>query len=417
MPGMLETVLDIGLNERSVEGLIRLTGNPRLAWDSDRRLVQGYAEVVAGLPTEPFDAVLREAVAGEGAENERDLDHRALRRLSAAMRDRYAALAGTAFPADPLDQVASAAEAVFRSWDAPKAVAWRRLNGLDDLAGTAVTVQTMVFGNAGGTSGAGVGFTRDPATGERALYFDFCCNGQGEDVVAGRRTLADGDRLRALLPDAFHALEARRHPAGGAVPRRPGFRVHRAGGQIVPAANPPRPAHAAGGPAHGGGHGRGRAGDTGGSAAPAGRFGPGVARPHALRAASAGAAGAGGGGWCRRGQRARRAGRSSGGTVRRGRHAGHPGPAGDVDRRHRRPGRCRRAADRRRQPHRPRRGRRPPTRQGVRGGLRRSGDRPGAAPLPDRRQGAGRGRPGQPRRQYRCDLRRGPGGADRASRA
>jgi len=208
MPGMLETLLDVGLNERSVEGLIRLTGNPRLAWDSDRRLVQGYAEVVAGLPTEPFDAVLREAVAREGAENERDLDHRALRRLSAALRERYAALAGTAFPADPLDQVASAAEAVFRSWDAPKAVAWRRLNGLDDLAGTAVTVQTMVFGNAGGTSGAGVGFTRDPATGERTLYFDFCCNGQGEDVVAGRRTLADGDRLRALLPDAFHALEA-----------------------------------------------------------------------------------------------------------------------------------------------------------------------------------------------------------------
>jgi pyruvate,orthophosphate dikinase len=123
------------------------------------------------------------------------------------MRERYQALAGAAFPADPLDQLAAAAEAVFRSWDAPKAVSWRRLNGLDDLAGTAVTVQTMVFGNAGGTSGAGVGFTRDPATGARTLYFDFCCNGQGEDVVAGRRTLADNDRMRTLLPDAFHALE------------------------------------------------------------------------------------------------------------------------------------------------------------------------------------------------------------------
>jgi len=208
MPGMLETVLDIGLNASSVEGLVRLTGNPRLAWDSDRRLVQGYAEVVAGLPAAPFEALLRATVAAEGVESERELDHRALRDLAEAMRTEYAAQAGEAFPANPLDQLTGAAEAVFRSWDAPKAVAWRRLNGLDDAAGTAVTVQTMVFGNAGGTSGAGVGFTRDPATGARALYFDFCCNGQGEDVVAGRRTVADSDGLRALLPDAYHALEA-----------------------------------------------------------------------------------------------------------------------------------------------------------------------------------------------------------------
>jgi len=208
MPGMMETVLDVGLNASSVEGLMRLTGNPRLAWDSDRRLVQGYAEVVIGLPTEPFEALLRAAVAGEGVETERELDYRALRSLAEAMRQRYEALAGAAFPADPLDQLAGAAEAVFRSWDAPKAVSYRRLNGLDNAAGTAVTVQAMVFGNAGGTSGAGVGFTRDPATGAAELYFDFCFNGQGEDVVAGRRTLADDDRLRSLLPDAFHDLEA-----------------------------------------------------------------------------------------------------------------------------------------------------------------------------------------------------------------
>jgi len=207
MPGMLETVLDIGLNAASVEGLVRLTGNPRLAWDCDRRLVQGYAEVVAGLPPEPFEALLREAVKAEGVETERELDCRALRRLASAMRDRYAALAGAPFPADPLDQLAAAAEAVFCSWDAPKAVAWRRLNRLDDAAGTAVTVQTMVFGNAGGTSGAGVAFTRDPATGSPALYFDFCRNGQGEDVVAGRRTLPDNDRLRSLMPDTFRALQ------------------------------------------------------------------------------------------------------------------------------------------------------------------------------------------------------------------
>ena len=166
MPGMLETVLDVGLTPQTVEGLIRLTGNPRLAWDSFRRLVQGYAEVVAGLPTAPFDALLREALAAEQEDNAQQLDHRALRRLTLAMLERYRTLANADFPADPLDQLSAAAGAVFRSWDAPKAATYRRLNGLDDAAGTAVTVQTMVFGNAGGASGAGVGFTRDPASGE-----------------------------------------------------------------------------------------------------------------------------------------------------------------------------------------------------------------------------------------------------------
>ena len=210
MPGMLETVLDVGCNAHTVEGLMRLTGNPRLAWDCYRRLVQGYAEVVAGLPAEKFETLLQEAVTQENLESERDLDHRALQRLTLALLARYEALAGTAFPADPAEQLMHAAEAVFRSWEAPKAVAYRRMNGLDELAGTAVTVQTMVFGNAGGASGAGVGFTRDPATGENALYFDFCFNGQGEDVVAGRRSFADSDRLRRLLPEAWRGLEAAR---------------------------------------------------------------------------------------------------------------------------------------------------------------------------------------------------------------
>jgi pyruvate,orthophosphate dikinase len=207
MPGMLETVLDIGLTPSSVDGLIRLTGNPRLAWDCDRRLVQAYAEVVAGLSPEPFAQAVQEAVAHEAAASEHELDHRALRSLAATLRARYAALAGTAFPADPHLQLAAAAEAVFRSWDAPKAVAWRRLNRLDDAAGTAVTVQAMVFGNAGGRSGAGVGFTRDPATGERTLYVDFCRNGQGEDVVAGRHTVTGARSLRTLAPAAAQALE------------------------------------------------------------------------------------------------------------------------------------------------------------------------------------------------------------------
>jgi len=207
MPGMMETVLDIGLNAESVEGLIRLTGNPRLAWDSYRRLVQSYAEVVANLPTEPFDALVATALVQDEADTERDLDHRSLRALTAAMLDCYRKLTGSAFPADPTEQLVQAAKAVFRSWDAPKAATYRRLNGISDTAGTAVTVQTMVYGNAGGASGAGVGFTRNPATGERAFYFDFQFNAQGEDVVAGRHTVRDNDRLRLVLPAVWTRLE------------------------------------------------------------------------------------------------------------------------------------------------------------------------------------------------------------------
>jgi pyruvate,orthophosphate dikinase len=214
MPGMMETVLDVGLNADTVEALIRLTGNPRLAWDSFRRLVQGYAEVVANLPTAPFDALVAAALVQGEAETERELDHRALRALTRAMLSCYSDLTGAAFPADPDEQLAMAAEAVFRSWDAPKAASYRRMNGISDDAGTAVTVQTMVFGNDGGESGAGVGFTRNPATGAPAFYFDFQFNGQGEDVVAGRHKLRDNDRLHLVLPavwkqlnDICHALE------------------------------------------------------------------------------------------------------------------------------------------------------------------------------------------------------------------
>ena len=207
MPGMLETVLDVGLNQASVEGMIRLTGNPRLAWDSYRRLVAGYAEVVHGLPCAPFDALLADALAGAEVATARELDHVALRRLTLAMLARFRELSGAAFPQDPHRQLQQAARAVFRSWGAAKAVAYRRLNGITDAAGTAVTVQTMVFGNAGGSSGAGVGFTRDPGTGARELYFDFVFNGQGEDVVAGRQALPDSERLRHTMPSVFARLD------------------------------------------------------------------------------------------------------------------------------------------------------------------------------------------------------------------
>ncbi|NKC33620.1 PEP/pyruvate-binding domain-containing protein [Falsiroseomonas selenitidurans] len=208
MPGMMETVLDVGLNAATVEGLIALTGNPRLAWDSYRRLVQGFSEVVAGQPTAPFDALVAAALVAAEVEQEAELDFRSLRGLTRAMLVCYRDLVGSAFPDDPRKQLRAATDAVFRSWNAPKAKSYRRLNGLDGAAGTAVTVQTMVYGNAGGTSGAGVGFTRNPATGERQFYFDFRFDAQGEDVVAGRQAMRDNDRLRQDLPDIWQRLDA-----------------------------------------------------------------------------------------------------------------------------------------------------------------------------------------------------------------
>jgi len=206
MPGMMETVLDVGFNANTVEGLIRLTGNPRLAWDSYRRLIQGYSDVVAALPVPPFDDLVAKALAIAGAQTEGELDFRDLRALTRAMLETYGALAGRAFPDDPREQLADAVTAVFASWNAHKAVAYRRLNGIADSAGTAVTVQTMVYGNAGGGSGSGVAFTRNPATGAKSLYFDFQFNAQGEDVVAGRQRLADDARLRVALPEVWARL-------------------------------------------------------------------------------------------------------------------------------------------------------------------------------------------------------------------
>jgi pyruvate,orthophosphate dikinase len=207
MPGMLATVLDVGLTGQTVNGLIRLTGNPRLAWDSYRRLIGLYAEVVQDLPRGCFDAAERDVLAAAGAATIDDLDHRFLRRLAEAMLDAYAERAGEAFPQDPAEQLRRAARAVFRSWDATRAVDYRRLNGLDDDAGTAVTVQAMVYGNAGGRSGSGVGFSRDPASGARGLYLEFRFNGQGEDVVGGRHAPAEAARLARRLPAVWQRLE------------------------------------------------------------------------------------------------------------------------------------------------------------------------------------------------------------------
>jgi pyruvate, orthophosphate dikinase len=202
MPGMMETLLNIGLCDATVPGLLRQTGNPRLVWDAYRRLVAGYGEVVAGLPKETFE----QAAAEDDEIGEGEPDFAQLRDTTRRLLEVYARAAGRPFPQDPVDQLAGAIGAVFGSWQSAKAREYRHLNGISDAIGTAVTVQAMVFGNAGGHSGAGVGFTRDPASGAPSLWVDFLFDAQGEDVVSGRRSAEGHAELAAVLPDVWRAL-------------------------------------------------------------------------------------------------------------------------------------------------------------------------------------------------------------------
>jgi pyruvate,orthophosphate dikinase len=203
MPGMMETILNVGLCDTTVVGMLRQSGNPRLVWDAYRRLVVTYGEVVSAIPQQIFDQA---TTAWVGSRDERGLDFAELRGLTHRLLDVYEKAAGRPFPQDPELQLAGAIEAVFASWLSAKASAYRRMNGISDSIGTAVTVQRMVFGNAGGQSGAGVGFTRNPATGEPLLWVDFLFNAQGEDVVSGRRSAHGHDELAAVLPGVWLAL-------------------------------------------------------------------------------------------------------------------------------------------------------------------------------------------------------------------
>jgi len=199
MPGMLETVLDVGCTSEAVQGLVRISGNPRFAWDCRRRFLQGYGETVLGLDPRPLEARLAALMAEEAAASDSDLDGEALERFAAECLG-YAAQSGADVPDDAVAQLRAAARAVFRSWDCDKARAYRRLTHLPDGDGTAVTVQAMVFGNMGRQSGAGVAFSRDPSTGEKTPVIDLLFEAQGEDVVSGRRTPVAGTVLAARLP-------------------------------------------------------------------------------------------------------------------------------------------------------------------------------------------------------------------------
>ena len=200
MPGMLDTVLNLGLNDRSVAGLAERTGNDRFAWDSYRRFVQMFGNVVRGVAGERFEDEIKRAKAERGVTEDTELDTDALRSLTETFKGFYD------FPDDPREQLRQAIRAVFDSWNGERAVTYRRLNRIPDDWGTAVNVQQMVFGNKGDTSGSGVAFSRDEVTGEPEPSGDFLPNAQGEDVVSGVRTPRDIRELREWMPEAHEQL-------------------------------------------------------------------------------------------------------------------------------------------------------------------------------------------------------------------
>jgi len=206
MPGMMDTILNLGLNDDAVDGLAGTTGNERFAQDSYRRLVQMYGEVVDGIDAGRFEEALAKLKKQRGAKQDVDLSADDLKELVSTFKEVYEHDTGSAFPQDAREQLGRAVRAVFDSWDNPRAQVYRRAHHIPDDLGTAVNVVQMVFGNKGERSGTGVAFTRDPSTGESGLYGEFLANAQGEDVVAGIRTPQPLQEMKDRLPDAFEQL-------------------------------------------------------------------------------------------------------------------------------------------------------------------------------------------------------------------
>ncbi len=204
MPGMMDTVLNLGLNDISVEGLARKTGNPRFAYDSYRRFIMMFADVVIGVAKSKFERKLDAYKEEVGAKDDTDLTAEDLKKVVAMFKQIYLDDQGKDFPQDPKEQLLEATKAVFRSWDNPRAFVYRRMNDIPYDWGTAVTVQMMVFGNMGDTSGTGVAFTRNAATGEKAMLGEYLVNAQGEDVVAGVRTPKPIAKLAEDMPEVYN---------------------------------------------------------------------------------------------------------------------------------------------------------------------------------------------------------------------
>ena len=204
MPGMMDTILNLGLNDVAVEGFAKKTGNPRFAYDSYRRFIQMYSDVVMEVPKSYFEKIIDEMKEAKGVHYDTELDANDLKELAEKFKAVYKeAMKGEEFPQDPKEQLMGAVKAVFRSWDNPRAIVYRRMNDIPGDWGTAVNVQTMVFGNKGETSGTGVAFTRNPSTGEKGIFGEYLINAQGEDVVAGVRTPQPISQLEKDLPECY----------------------------------------------------------------------------------------------------------------------------------------------------------------------------------------------------------------------
>ena len=204
MPGMMDTILNLGLNDVAVEGFAKKTGNPRFAYDSYRRFIQMYSDVVMEVPKSFFEKIIDEVKEAKGVHYDTELTVDDLKELVKRFKAVYSEeMNGEEFPQDPKEQLMGAVKAVFRSWDNPRAIVYRRMNDIPGDWGTAVNVQAMVFGNMGETSGTGVAFTRNPSTGEKGIYGEYLINAQGEDVVAGVRTPQPISKLAEDLPKCY----------------------------------------------------------------------------------------------------------------------------------------------------------------------------------------------------------------------
>lgn len=204
MPGMMDTILNLGLNDEAVEGFAAKTGNPRFAYDSYRRFIQMYSDVVMEVPKSFFEKIIDEVKEAKGVHFDTDLTVDDLKELVKRFKEVYKnAMNGEEFPQEPTEQLMGAVKAVFRSWDNPRAIVYRRMNDIPGDWGTAVNVQAMVFGNMGETSGTGVAFTRNPSTGEKGIYGEYLINAQGEDVVAGVRTPQPITKLAEDMPECY----------------------------------------------------------------------------------------------------------------------------------------------------------------------------------------------------------------------
>ncbi|HDN84765.1 MAG TPA: pyruvate, phosphate dikinase [Candidatus Aerophobetes bacterium] len=207
MPGMMDTVLNLGLNDKSVEGLAKKTNNPRFAFDAYRRLLQMFGDVVLGIEAEKFEKAIDKKKEQKGVKDDIDLTTDDLKELVEEFKKIIKEETGKDFPQDPFQQLLMARDAVFKSWNNKRAIEYRRINKIPEHWGTAVNVQSMVFGNMGNDSGTGVGFTRDPSTGEKVLYGEYLMNAQGEDVVAGIRTPKPLSFLEKEMPQVYRELE------------------------------------------------------------------------------------------------------------------------------------------------------------------------------------------------------------------